>query len=379
VTFSPFPTFTSSFSGTGHQGTNNNNNGDDDDDDEVMEVDATQLNRSGRAMNTAPQTLDQINDQATGRKSRQLYKTYRDLEIMTTPPSDGSAPAFNGIANIPENHVYLLNISECNPNSAGGDRSNITADQKRRPRIVVTVATTNNKHLANGTLYAALQAIIQHMKQLPNYGVNPQRLEDMSKVNVNQNKFNVAFAFDAGKYQRLLYNPLPSRWSVLPQNSTNNNTPNTGGTERSTGNGNGSGNTEGSENGRIHTTIDDSTGISTVDGTRNGGTNQSFVDLTAPRTPFVQAIINSMSPTAVTNDPTSDTTRRSNNRRGGTEIAPRDLFSNHRSSAFVIPPLTRTSTTAQMPLGRNGLRPCIFGRSCPNRTNGICQFDHNNI
>jgi len=318
----------------------NNDNDDDDDDDEVVEVNPGQNNQPGfRAMNTAPQSLDQINDAATARKSRQLYHIYNQLEIMTTPPTDGSAPAFNGMANIPENHSYIVTISECNPNTAGGDRKNITPDQKRRPRTLITVTSTNNRMLRDGTFRSAMQAIGAHMDGNPNYGTDPRRLEDITRVQVNQDNFKVAFALDGSRHNRLIYNDLPTRWQTR---------------RTTTGASNGDRSNDGGR------TNDGGTGTTPAT-PASGSTNNGFVDLNSPNTPFVAGILNSMPATP------PYTTQR-------------NLFGTRRNS-YIPPPNPSTGgsasgAAASMPVGSGGVPRCALGQHCPDRASGLCRFDH---
>ena len=134
------------------------------------------------------------------------------LEIMSTPPADGTAPAFNGMTNIPENHAVILNISYCEPNTQGSDRINVTPDDKRRRIPVVTLAAMRgNRMVTDGTLRAALQAVANHCGPQVRGGPNRtlDQLERMSTQRVGDGQFNVALVYDQVRYHNYLYRAMP--------------------------------------------------------------------------------------------------------------------------------------------------------------------------
>ena len=172
-----------------------------------------------RVMNVPPQTLDECNDKFVARKNLQLFNVFRQLEIMSTAHTDGTAPAFNGMTNIPENHAVILNISYCEPNTQGGDRRNVTPDDKRRRVPVVTLAAMRgNKMVTDGTLRAALQAVANHCGPQVRGGPNPtlDQLEQMSTQRVDRGEFHVALVYDQAKYHTHLYGEVPSNVRQAP-------------------------------------------------------------------------------------------------------------------------------------------------------------------
>lgn len=306
--------------------------------------DGTTLGR--RQMNQSPRTLNEMNDKNVAAKTYQMFKRWDEMERMSTPPRDGSAPELQGLQNIPENHCILLHFSELKPNNEGGDRSTPpTPDQKRRLIPHITVVSTKNKFLTNGMFKDGIRAIHKFLESTPDYEQNPERLgTTRTEVVRQQYRFNVKFAFDASTYNNSIYSP--------------------GGTTNIT-TGTATGGTTSGGVATGGTTGGDGTNPPTAPRTpRTPGTN--YVDASAPNLDIVQGIINSTTPAS------ASTQRQLFSGAGSRGVPTPPRFSS--PTGLVAPRPPSTAAAASMPMGRNGVRKCAFGRAC-DRTG--CLLDHN--
>lgn len=276
-------------------------------------------------MNTAPLNVRQLIDKDVARKFSMLQTVYGNLETMTTAPTDGSAPAFNGIGNIPEQHTFLVTVSECLPNHSA------VVSEKRRRYPVISVRTTDNKHLRSGQIAGIFEAVWRRFAiNGSEFLTDPKKLERAVKVIGGNIEYEVLGTTDPNKNYRTHFNdPSPNAADLA-------------------------------------------------------------VDLGGPRTNVVQMIINTIgqSGAGLVTPPSlrgggGGTGRLGRSRSGGWSLP--TTFPGGRP---ILPawasPQSRDGGSAdggaggaaRMPNGPSGRPKCMFGPTCPRRNSG-CTRDHN--
>ena len=285
-------------------------------------------------MNTAPLNIRQLNDKDVGKKFSQMQTVYGNLETMTTVPTDRTVPAFNGLRDIPEQHTFLITISEGRPNSAGGNQSAITVGEKRLEYPVISIRTTENKHLESGQIAHIFEAAWRRFAiNRSEFLTDHKKLERPVSINAGGVVYKVLGTTDPNKNYRTHFNGDPPA-------------------------------------------------------SPGGAAVEMAVDLAAPRTDFVQAIIDAIEQRH-TGFVTPPGGRGGDGGTGGVRrSAGWSLFTGsppgpprrRRRVGWASPQScdggsTRDGSAATTPLGPSGRPRCMFGHNCPTRNAG-CPCDH---
>ena len=183
---------------------------DDDDVDDVDDDDALLPDADGRYdassgkrnMNASPSTIDQINDQFTARKLLQMDRKFVDTEYVSTPVDEdllAQNPALK--------HSYIITVSECSPNSGGGERRNRDPKKKHLKSTLVVVRSTKNELLHRGVFKNAISAIVKKLHRIDSD--DHGGLEQTHNYTVEGNEFDVGFAFDWDRHYEHIYGGPP--------------------------------------------------------------------------------------------------------------------------------------------------------------------------
>ena len=120
---------------------------------------------------------------------------------MTTPRGAETA-------NYPCQNSVVITISECNPNSGGGNRTNsVSVEEKRRKATLVVVRSMDSSMLSNGTLKSALAAVAEKLKGWndEDAGGDYEILKRQDRYNIDGSPFDVAVALDWKSYHRHVF------------------------------------------------------------------------------------------------------------------------------------------------------------------------------
>ena len=155
----------------------------------------------GRLANVAPRTPDQVNDKKVAEKCFQVHKAYAQLEKMTTPVGEDRKkfPRFNS---------FIVSVSECNPNSGGGNRTKPdSAEGKRRDRTLVVIRSMDGSMLRDGTLRRALSAGVEKLNSWDSAWAGDfcDGIQQQERFDVEGAHFNVAVALSWENYHQHLF------------------------------------------------------------------------------------------------------------------------------------------------------------------------------
>jgi len=184
---------------------NEDEDDDDVDDDDVINPDADggyDASAGKRNMNASPSTIDQINDQFTARKLLQMDRKFVDTEYVSTPVDEdllAQNPALK--------HSYIITVSECSPNSGGGERRNRDPKKKHLKSTLVVVRSTKNELLHRGVFKNAISAIVKKLHRIDSD--DHGGLEQTHNYTVEGNEFDVGFAFDWDRHYEHIYGGPP--------------------------------------------------------------------------------------------------------------------------------------------------------------------------
>lgn len=155
----------------------------------------------GRLANVPPETPDQVNDKKVSEKCCQLDRVYVQLETMTTPRGEKRK-------NFPRQHSFVVTVSECYPNSGGGNRTKAeAAEDKRRNGTLVVMRSVGSSMLEDGTLGSAILALAEKLKVWNDgrRGGDYDILQRQDRVDVKGLPFDVAVALDWTTYFRHVF------------------------------------------------------------------------------------------------------------------------------------------------------------------------------
>jgi hypothetical protein len=154
-----------------------------------------------RLANVAPETPDQMIDKKVAEKCRQIDRAYVQLETMTTPTGSDAR-------NYPRHNSVLITISECKPNSGGGNRTKPdSVEQKRRDGTLVVIRSMDSSVLKDGTLKNSLAAALEKLKVWndEHKGGDYNMLNRQDRFHIECSPFDVAVALDWKTYYQHVY------------------------------------------------------------------------------------------------------------------------------------------------------------------------------